>query len=221
MTEIEFQSLAITGYRQQTVPNQFLRQINHTDALAVIYPGFHYSCDKPLLYYITDLLTEHGMDVLQLRTDYATADFRNLSDMDRLAWLSGDALAGLNTGLAQREYTRLILVGKSIGTLSLAYLTTQDIPKYTELIWLTPLFHRPEMVNAAAKSRHKSLHIIGDADPNYDTEALSKISQSSFAQVQIVEGVNHSLDNPNDVTASIWKMADIMHGVADFLNLNS
>ncbi len=88
------QQLPIVGYRGETVPNRFVRQKGEADRLAVFLPGLAYTCDMPLFYYATNLLTDAGWDLL--RVDYAyhrRADYRNLAEAERLRWLLADATA--------------------------------------------------------------------------------------------------------------------------------
>ena len=62
-------TLTIHGYRDEPVPNRFLRPEGAIDHLAVLLPGFGYTLDMPLFYYAENLLLERGWDVL--RVEYA------------------------------------------------------------------------------------------------------------------------------------------------------
>jgi pimeloyl-ACP methyl ester carboxylesterase len=215
---IEHEYLSITGHGGQTLPNLFLRQALHTEALAVVFPGLHYTCDKPLLYYSTLLLKDRGMDVLQLKPDYTSTAFRSAPDQERARWKLDDARSGVSTVLAQRDYTRLILIGKSIGTHTMAFLTDDENMQGAELIWLTPLLRRPELVSAALKSKQPSLYIVGNADPNHDLEALKKIARSASAQTITIDGANHSLEIKENTFDSLQVLVDVLQGISAFLD---
>jgi len=57
---METTTLPIRGYRDEAVPNHFQRQDDATDHLALVLPGFGYTCDMPLLYYTVGHLLDRG-----------------------------------------------------------------------------------------------------------------------------------------------------------------
>ena len=216
MTKIT--ELAITGYGGQPVPNIFFHQEEGVKALAVLLPGLNYTCDMPLLYYSTRLLEQRGADVLQLHANYTGTNFQMASPLERIQRLSGDALAAVESGLARQSYTRLVLVGKSIGTLAMAHLIDTPHAGEAVTIWLTPLLGQPWLVEAATKSRGPSLFVAGTADPAFDAAALERIKESTGAEAFLVEGANHSLEIPGDPLGSIQIIGEIMQGLASFLD---
>src|SRR5512139_2574000 len=143
MAEIRIISLPVSGYNSTSVPNRFFQQAKATRTLAIVLPGLNYTCDMPLLYYPTRLLVEHGADVLQVYADYTLQAFQSRERVEQVAWLGQDAQGAVQAGMKQRPYDRLILIGKSIGTLSMAYLVTQGGYATATTIWLTPLLRQP------------------------------------------------------------------------------
>jgi len=216
MTKIT--ELAITGYGGQPVPNIFFHQEEGVKTLAVLLPGLNYTCDMPLLYYSTRLLEQRGADVLQLHANYTGTNFQMASPLERIQRLSGDALAAVESGLARQSYTRLVLVGKSIGTLAMAHLVDTPHAGEAVTIWLTPLLGQPWLVEAATNSRGPSLFVAGTADPAFDAAALERIKESTGAEAFLVEGANHSLEIPGDPLGSIQIIGEIMQGLASFLD---
>jgi len=216
MTKIT--ELAITGYGGQPVPNIFFHQEEGVKTLAVLLPGLNYTCDMPLLYYSTRLLEQRGADVLQLHANYTGTNFQMASPLERIQRLSGDALAAVESGLARQSYTRLVLVGKSIGTLAMAHLIDTPHAGEAVTIWLTPLLGQPWLVEAATNSRGPSLFVAGTADPAFDAAALERIKESTGAEAFLVEGANHSLEIPGDPVGSIHIIGEIMQGLASFLD---
>src|SRR5215217_6235864 len=72
-------TLSIQGYRDQPVPNRFLRPQGAIDHLAVLLPGFGYTLDMPLFYYAENLLLERGWDILRVEYAYnERPEFQNL-----------------------------------------------------------------------------------------------------------------------------------------------
>jgi predicted alpha/beta-hydrolase family hydrolase len=210
--------LSITGPDEEPIPNLFFQQEVKAMTLAVLLPGLNYTCDMPLLYYSTRLLEQRGVDVLQLHADYTTRDFQAASPLERLQRLSADAQAIVEKGLAHQSYTRLVLVGKSIGTLTLASLIATPPAAKAITIWLTPLLGQPWLVGAAMKTHSPALFVAGTADSTFDAAALRRIQDSSASEAILVEGANHSLEIPGHPLQSIQKMGEIMHGLAGFLD---
>src|SRR5262245_25536830 len=120
-------TLAVSGYRDEAVPNTFLRQDGATDHIAILLPGINYPCDLPLLYYPARQLTARGADVLRVEYTYnRRPDFAALSAADQAEWLRADTTAACRVGLAQRAYRQITLVGKSLGTLAMGQLLTTE-----------------------------------------------------------------------------------------------
>ena len=199
------------------MPNRFFRQPAEASELAVIFPGLRYTCDMPLLYYPARLLLARGADVLQLHTDYNHPEFEAAPLLARAQWLGADALAGVQVGLSQRPYNRLILVGKSIGTLAIGFLLAGGIAAGATTIWLTPLFQQPLLVQAASQCSGPALFVASDADTTYDPAAMQKIQAACGARSLVLSGANHSLEIPSDLFRSLEYIEQATRALDDFI----
>ena len=134
-------SLSIFGVEDKQVPNTFFKQKREVAHLAIIFPGLRYNCNMPLLYYTTEILLTTRYDVLQVEYDYSQRkDFLTLGPKERTRVLSAEALAAYYTAIEQQAYEKLLLVGKSLGTLAMGHILSQDVGKQdVSCIWLTPL----------------------------------------------------------------------------------
>ena len=214
--------LEIHGYKGRRVENRFFQQEEASETLGLIYPGLRYTSDMPLLYYTTQLLAERGSDVLQLWADYTSLDYQSRSQEQRAAWLRADGQALLRAGQKQRNYGRLILVGKSIGTLVLTELIIHgDMPKNSTLIWLTPLLHLEHVVGAARQPGGPALFIGGSQDPSYTQEGVAQITDLPNVTTIRIAGANHSLEIPGDLPRSLRAMEEIVQGIDNFLAKSS
>jgi predicted alpha/beta-hydrolase family hydrolase len=213
MNEPAITALDLTGQNSEPIPNKFFRQHEPAAELAIVFPGLRYTCDMPLLYYTTRLLVKRGADVLQLHTDYNRPDFESASPIARAQWIGSDALAGLQAGQSQRSYERLVLVGKSIGTLAMGFLLAGGTAPLAATIWLTPLLHQPLLVQAACLCTGPALFAVGEADSTYDANAIHQIQQATRAQVVVLEGANHSLEVPGDLKRSIQHLGTVMEAI--------
>jgi predicted alpha/beta-hydrolase family hydrolase len=210
-------SLNIAGYGGNPVPNRFFCQEGAATTLAVLFPGLWYTCDMPLLYYPLELLLQRGADVLQLRTDYTVPSYQSLKPNERANWLFTDALAVVRAGRARRDYARLLLIGKSIGTLAIAHLITTQAGADALTIWLTPLLREPQLVEAASYNKSPALFLAGTGDDLYDAAAMARIREAARAEALIIEAANHRLEIPGDLFASLRVLEQIMRGITDFL----
>jgi predicted alpha/beta-hydrolase family hydrolase len=96
-------TLTIQGYRDEPVPNRFLRPEGAIDHLALLLPGYGYTLDMPLFYYAEKLLLERGWDVLRVEYAYNTRpEFQTLPKSERDRWLLADTTAAWRAGLGQR-----------------------------------------------------------------------------------------------------------------------
>ncbi len=222
----EFTSLVFKGHGEKPVPNLYMRQAEGASILCLMLPGLNYTCDMPLLYYPANLLLQRGADVLQVKADYNVPAFQAASGEERIRWLYGDAAGALHAGLAQRNYSQVVLVGKSIGTLSLAALIANQVApgslfENVVFLWLTPLLHQPALVSAALACKSPALFVVGTGDRTYDPQALARIRQATGAEALFVEGGDHRLEIAGDLHRSLEAMGDILRGIAVFLDRHS
>jgi predicted alpha/beta-hydrolase family hydrolase len=220
MQEPMFTTIPISGYLARPVANVLIQQPQVTSTLAVIFPGVNYSCDMPLLYYTARLLGQRNSDVLNLHTEYNQPEYRSLPPAQRAEWISTDATACVEAGLAHREYQKLILIGKSIGTLSLATLVSQEIGAGAITVWLTPLLRHPFMVEAALRFQGPALFISGTGDDLFEADSLNRIQQATRAESIIIDGANHSLEIPGKMEDSLQVLKQVMVGIGSFLDRN-
>lgn len=212
------ESLSIQGYENRPVPNRFLRRSAVSDHLAVLLPGFAYGIDLPVLFYPGRLMLERGADLLKVEYAYhADSAFDSASAAARAARLSGDVTAALSAGLRQRDYRRVTLIGKSLGTLAMAALLASDGRlRGADCIWLTPLVKDDRLRAVVAAHRPRSLFVAGSADHHYDRALLDEVTASAGGGSLVIEGADHSLEIAGDVLSSIEAMARIVRAITDF-----
>jgi predicted alpha/beta-hydrolase family hydrolase len=218
MPEYNSSSLHIDGYFNLAVPNTFLRLKQDSNKLAVMFPGLGYTCHMPLLYYATEILLGYEYDVLQLNTDYTRRDYQFSSREERASWILTDSQAAVHCGLAQREYTSLILIGKSIGTMAMAGIININVDLTIATIWLTPLLNQPYLVNAALCFKGPALFIGGTGDQTYLLDVLNRIEEKNNARILIVDGADHSLEIKDDIPRSLNILDKSLHTIIQFLN---
>jgi hypothetical protein len=218
-TELTITTLPIVGYQGNPVPNTFLRQGSDTDHLAIVFPGFSYSPDLPVLYYPSLVMLTRGADVLRVRYAYdSDQTFLKMSSEERSGRFGADVEGVCAAALSQRSYKRITLIGKSLGTLALAYiLNNNEQLRDASYIWLTPLLRDERLIAAIRNNPPRSLFIIGTSDEHYDQQLLDEVANATSGTRLVIEGANHGLEIRNDVGACIRAVEEIVQAVNDFL----
>jgi len=207
-------TLDIPGDGAGKITNQFIQQKNASDKLAVLYPGMRYSCDRPLLYYATEILLSRGYDVLQLWSKYGTADFDQLSKSEKTIQLISDGQALLKAGHQAGSYRQTLLCGKSLGTLTMAFILNQDQHLDQGVtIWFTPLIHLPPVAQAIQEIHGPAFISGSQADPTFSSGSLDRIKSNPNVTLFVADGADHSLEIPGNATQSLqiltWVMAEL------------
>lgn len=217
MNSIE--SLNVTGYRNEPVPCTSFRQEQETNHIAILYPGFGYSGQMPLLYYPRQILLADGADVFVAGYNYAERpDFMAASLEERELWLCADTIAAYKGAVAQRTYERVTLVGKSIGTRAIGHLLATDEPLPSlRCVWLTPILRSETLSTQIKQRRHRALFVIGTADSHYDGERLADAQRATDGETMIIENADHSLEIKGDIATSIRWLEGIMARIDRFL----
>ena len=210
--------LQIAGYRGRPVPNTFLRQQEDTRHLGIVLPGLRYRSTMPALYYPTLQFQALGADVLLVDYRYdAEPELASMPDAERVAWWRADAAAAVDAGLAHRRYDRVTIIGKSLGTGTMAALLADDERlQDAEAIWLTPVLRKPGFLELLGRCRQRGLIVIGTADWYYDADILADLDRQGL-RVLVVPDVNHGLECRGDMVRSAEAMVEITRAIDRFL----
>jgi hypothetical protein len=212
-------SLEITAQQERPFYNKYFKQKIPTQSLALIFPGLRYTCDKPLLYYTTQLLLDQERDVIQLWLDYGAPKYKELSQAEQTQYALEYSTALLSAGKNSGSYTEFIIAGKSMGTLMMTLLLT----KFPELrqettIWLTPLVNLPPVSQAISSLIGPAFVASGDADPIFDQGAVSLFKTKSNLTTRVIKNGDHSLEIPGDQLNSLQVLSNIMKDLDSFTN---
>jgi predicted alpha/beta-hydrolase family hydrolase len=212
-------TLTIRGYRDEPVPNRFLRPQGAIDHLAVLLPGIGYTLDMPLFYYAEHLLSERGWDVLRVEYAYnKRPEFQALPKPEQNQWLLADTTAAWRAGLGRRPYERVVLIGKSLGTLAMGHLLTLADPHPTVgAVWLTPLLSMERLRQQIQQYGGPSLFVIGTADPHFDPVVLEKMQVATIGEAVVVRNADHGMDIPGDPIASVRAVERVIEALGRFL----
>jgi hypothetical protein len=212
-------SLEITGDKGHPITNQFIKQQTSHEKLAVLYPGLRYTCDKPLLYFTTELLLSKGYDVLQLWPNYGSSEFDQLSQAEKTIQIIADGQALLSAGRQSGTYGQFVLCGKSLGTLTMAFMLNDD-HDMTDLmsVWFTPLIHLPP-VSDVILNLETPVFLAGSlADTTLSTGPIDQIKAKSNIITHITDRADHSLEIPGDPLNSLTILDQVITKLSGFIN---
>lgn len=211
-------TMSVTGYHDHIVPNRLRRPNGANGRLAMLLPGYGYTLDMPLFYYLENLCVDLGIDVLRVKTAYhQNLAFREASEAEQARWVASDARAAWQAGLAQGNYASAIVIGKSLGTRGMAALVAEPFgsPETVQSVWLTPLISEESVHQALRQLGSSAQVVIGDADPEYDADVLADL-EASGVNVVVAPGADHGLDVPGDALASARLLAQLITESRDF-----
>lgn len=212
-------SLPIRDANGVPLTNTFFRQKEKANELAVFFPGRGYTCAMPVLYYPTRLMIQRGADALTIEYNASRdPEFDQLDLEERLRRLGNDARNAVEVALTQRDYQRVVLFGKSLGSLVLAWLLVHE-PEllHATYVWLTPLVRVPFLREAVRRGKPQSLFIAGDADPLFDATVMQELMKTGDFHLLVLSGANHSLEIEGDLEATLKGMALILRTLNEFL----
>lgn len=202
--------LAIQGYKS-AVDNMFLEQAS--DHLAILFPGRGYTNLGACLRFPSLLLQSRGAAVVHVDYTYQRAEgFAETSEKEQAVWILADVQAAVNVALAQREYKRITLIGKSLGTYALSLLLPNDARlRDADVIWLTPVFKYAAFSENLKACQQASLFVIGTADSHYDPEQLEG------KQSYVIEDADHGLEIPAKPVTSVAVLHGLLERIDTFI----
>lgn len=217
MSSIEI--LNVIGYRNEILPCTFFRQEQDTKHLAVLFPGFGYSGQMPLLYYPRQLLLASGADVFVVGYNYSEQpDFLAASIEERDVWLREDTIDSYKTAVSRRIYERVTLAGKAIGTRAIGHLlATEELVPSLRCVWLTPILRNETLCAQIRQRPHRALFVVGTADSHYDTVRLAEAQEATAGEALVIEGADHSLEVKGDVVRSVRVLESVVGEIQKFL----
>jgi hypothetical protein len=153
------------------------------DRHAVLLPGRGYTTDMPLLWYVGTALGFRGWTVHAV-----TWSTDNFNDVPQIA-------TEVIQGVSMPADGRLLIIGKSMGTLAMPLTAGLGLPG----IWLTPVLTWPEIATVVTDLGPEHLLIGGTADSTWD----SSVAARSSAQVLEIADADHALQVPSDLNATL------------------
>lgn len=198
---MQMNTVKVESHFGATIHNLFLTHETASDKLMVMLPGRGYTCEHPLMYYLRRAAMTQGYDVLSVQYGFQVANTELTGE--NAVYLRDDVQKAVD-GTLPGGYRQVCVVGKSMGTplaTELARSLTNDV---ISLIQLTPIGGAVQELENI-----RTLAIIGTADPLYNAEEVATFKDHSTITWKVLDGLNHSLENPDDWRVSLAMLLDI------------
>ncbi len=170
--------------------------------LAVLLPGQNYPATMPLLTFAGQAAVRRGWRVRAV--SWSAPDLETRAKIDWVGTQLNEALGGFDG--------RVLVIGKSLGTCSAPYASQHGF----DAIWLTPLLHLPDVVEALTRNLGRQLLIGGTRDPAWDL----RVAHTTGGDVIEIEGGDHAMFAPNAVrTAELH--VEVTRAIDEWLQPNS
>lgn len=169
--------------------------------VAIILPGVGYTPAMPLLYWTGRVLHGHGWTVHQVWW----YDREVPSAEQRTSWVCEAAEAAI---AAEPQAERVLLVGKSLGSLAVRLAAERDLPG----IWLTPLLGHSTVRQSLSVVTAPTLLVGGTADRTW----VGDVARESGHTVHEVPDGDHSLELPSGPAASVEAHIGVVDAIDRF-----
>ena len=178
--------------------------------IACLFPGIGYTCDKPLLYYSWKLLKGLDWEIVPvLYSGFPSGVKGNAEKMQQCAHMALEQAEDLLQEIDWSEYTEILLIGKSIGTVVCAAYAKRHRLDCRQILF-TP-------VEAAFEfAGRRSIAFHGTADPWADTKAIEKGCRRLGIPLYETEGANHSLETGN-ILKDLDTLRDVMEKTKGYI----
>lgn len=207
----------LIDYQGKKVPHRFVPQVDSGKKLAVFLPGYNYSNDAPLLFYLRKKVYLLGYDVLLVDQRYhENLAFDKASDTEKDKWFNSD-LTNLYAAIEKKKYNKILLVGKAMGSSGIVYLSQLlNRPKDVALVSLTPSL--PGLVYQFLKDYESRAFVqAAQADPLWDAKMNLFFKGLLNCDFQLLPQVGHNYQTVDDPGEQLLLLKDAYDGVARFL----
>jgi len=197
-----------------------IADLHDSSKLVIFYPGYNYTLKAPVFFYLQELFSQEGFDILGIDYRYnENNDFLNVSDEEKDIWFRYDCSAiGRAVKDFSEEYSRIVYVGKSLGTTMLMNQVKDGlIHEKAETIYLTPGSNSEEIYLTINETRNRTLVIYGNADKYYKEAYIDYIKHRKDTYIKEVRNAGHVFEEEGNVNQSILNLAEVIDLVHDFI----
>ena len=177
--------------------------------IACLFPGIGYTCDKPLMYYSSKMLTGLGWKVVPVSYGGFPSGVKgNAKKMKKCAEMALDQAEDILKDVAWHQYESVLFISKSVGTVVAgAYAQKHHIA--CRHVLFTPVEATFSFGIRDAIAFH------GTSDPWVESDFVRESCSREGLTLYITEKTNHSLETGN-VDADIETLKNTMRIVKEY-----
>ena len=196
--------------------HKYFQQEGDPRGLLVLLPGDNYGVDGPLLYYPGHILYERGWDTLALTYGYQSeaAPF----SIEFISGMLQECGQSVKAALGERPYTRIGLIGKSIGAAIVVVLCeTESLLDHARAAYLTPPLG--PLFDQVLKGTSQPAYVaLGNKDRFYSKEALESLQEARTFSLSVVKDADHSLNVAGDLKRTMSIIERVVQETVDFID---
>lgn len=198
---------------------QYTHIQNNSRVVCFMFSGAGYTYDKPLFYYSTMVMLENNFDVVHIHYSYNQSEINQPKD-ELANLIVEDVNPVIREVIKNGDYEETIFLGKSLGTIPIISKFANDsLYANAKMIILTPLLQYDLYYKRLMESKNKTLLVIGNVDPHYIPEKLTKLDEKTNFNIKVIDNANHSLDIEQFATSkSISALNNIIRHLIDFIS---
>lgn len=181
----------------EALEHLYLKHVENVETLVIIYPGGNYTCERPLLHYLRKGALDQNYDILSISygTCFLDLEFGPLL-FEEIYFETNKAIEYC---LKSYSYKKIILIGKSIGSVIIGKIRKEiDIKYKVKQIYLTPIKETIPYINLFS-----GLVFFGTKDRLFSQEMMNLISLDSKEEIHVIEGANHALELDENIANTI------------------
>lgn len=183
--------------------------------LAIFYPGYGYTLNAPVFFYLQELFSKKDFDILGIDYRYnENTAFLNSADEEKDIWFEYDCNAiGKEVCNFSKAYSRIVYVGKSLGTTMLMHqLNSGLIHEKAEIVFLTPGTY-----SAIQKVKNRVLIAYGNADKHHNKSDIELIKDRKDILIKEIENAGHVFEEEGNIRRSILNLLEVIEVIDDFI----
>ena len=161
--------------------------------IAICFPGTGFTCKEALFERLASDFTARDYDVVRL--DFSHIPFREIESLEEAVAIAQRAVKRQLSHIVFSEYEDIVFISKSLGTI-LAAQYERDANLLPRQLFLTPL--NKTLMLIRPETRVLGM-VLGTEDRFLTARALSSYCDSRGIRCCIIEGVNHSLKDEQDI----------------------
>jgi surfactin synthase thioesterase subunit len=207
VNKVNISTIKLPSFWGTEVKQKHYKIQQRSTKLAVLFPGKHYSCERPALYYAGTSAVQCGFDLLVLEYGYQAA--RADLDIDDLPKIIDECMECIQPIVNQYEQT--VFISKSLGTVIAGEVHERLGTSNIHHIFVTPIENtRPYM------NRTTGIVIYGTRDSLFSKELVDQITSGNMRVIEVPDA-DHSLETM-DVRESIIIQKTLAEIYLDYLS---